>query len=402
MAGLAAARTLAEAGLQVSVLEASERVGGRILTVRNGDAVIELGAEFVHGQPPDLWALIEEAGLATYERTGEFLELQDGHLILSEQEVDALEALKDYVGPDCSFAEYAEARGLQDEVGYVEGFNAANAQEISVLALGKQQIAEDSISGERMWRVTDGYSGVPDFVAERLQAAGGQILFNAQVASVRWEQGSVAASCLDGRDFQAARAVIALPLGVLQADTVRFSPALPTQWDTMRMGVVCRFTLVFRKRLWPASMSFLLTPGLMPPVWWTAHPNESRTLTGWVGGPRARELSGSSLRNSAISAAASAFGLSQDVVEAELIGFHTHDWTADPYARGAYSWVPVGGLSVSESMSEPISDTLYFAGEHTDTTGHWGTVHAALGSGLRAARQILTSLDLPELRVREG
>ena len=73
MAGLTAARTLAEAGRPIILLEASSRVGGRIHTIRDGDEIIELGAEFIHGKPPELWDLIEEAGLETYELDGAML-----------------------------------------------------------------------------------------------------------------------------------------------------------------------------------------------------------------------------------------------------------------------------------------------------------------------------------------
>src|ERR1700730_19155735 len=70
MAGLTAARALAEAGLKVLVVEAQDRIGGRIWTRHVGEEAIELGAEFIHGRPPELWALIDEAGLETYERGG--------------------------------------------------------------------------------------------------------------------------------------------------------------------------------------------------------------------------------------------------------------------------------------------------------------------------------------------
>src|SRR6201985_3084567 len=80
MAGLTAARTLAEGGLKVLVVEAQDRIGGRIWTRRVGDETIELGAEFIHGRPPELWALIEEAGLETYERGGSQVCFEDGAL----------------------------------------------------------------------------------------------------------------------------------------------------------------------------------------------------------------------------------------------------------------------------------------------------------------------------------
>jgi monoamine oxidase len=71
-----------------------------------------------------------------------------------------------------------------------------------------------------------------------------------------------------------------------------------------------------------------------------------------------------------------------------LVSSHCHNWQADEYARGAYSYVPAGALSASERMSQPVDGTLFFAGEHTDLSSNWGTVHGALGSGTRAAEQI--------------
>jgi monoamine oxidase len=79
--------------------------------------------------------------------------------------------------------------------------------------------------------------------------------------------------------------------------------------------------------------------------------------------------------------------------QAELRGLlmrsNAHDWHADPFSRGAYSYVPKGAMGSSEALAQPVEKTLFFAGEHTDTTGHWGTVHGALRSGCRAAEQAL-------------
>src|ERR1700761_3733834 len=81
MAGLAAARALAERGVRVTVLEARERVGGRVFTRHADGATVELGAEFVHGRAPELWALIEETGVETVERSGTVLRAEpDGGL----------------------------------------------------------------------------------------------------------------------------------------------------------------------------------------------------------------------------------------------------------------------------------------------------------------------------------
>jgi monoamine oxidase len=143
-------------------------------------------------------------------------------------------------------------------------------------------------------------------------------------------------------------------------------------------------------------MSFLFTFRRVPPVWWTAHPEPQAlpTLTGWAGGPRAGKLVGqdaSQLGDEACAALAEVFGVPAQQVHDALLTTHKHDWELDPFSCGAYSYVPAGAVDAPGAMAEPEGDTLFFAGEHTDTTANWGTVHAALGTGLRAAQQVVDS-----------
>ena len=148
MAGLTAARALAEAGVRALVLEAQERIGGRIMTQHVGGEAIELGAEFIHGRPPELWALIDEAGLESYERGGAQVCFEDGALTNCSGGMDdvfePLEKLEHFDGPDITFAEYLDRDEISEEdrgrmIGYVEGFNAADHRVISAASLGAQQ-----------------------------------------------------------------------------------------------------------------------------------------------------------------------------------------------------------------------------------------------------------------------
>jgi monoamine oxidase len=409
MAGLAAARTLAEAGRSVLVLEATKRVGGRILTERMGDAVVELGAEFVHGRPPELLALIAEAGLTLYERAGDFLQATEAGLECSDADDrnEVLEGLKNYAGPDISFSQYAKGLALPEwqreaATGYVEGFNAADANEASVLALATQQRAEDAIEGDRVWKIREGYDRLPNFLRECAEHAGAEFRFDVKVNRIEWPADSTATVQSGGLRFAARAVVVALPLGVLQAEGeagLAFEPRpdVLKALAQMRMGHVCRMTMLFRERLWPAQMSFLLSPSTpphqpYPAVWWTSHPAASLTLTGWIGGPLANawlDLPPELVQERAVQALADIFSLPVGGIREGLIAFAMHNWRDDPAALGAYSWVPVGGIEASALLAQPVARTLFFAGEHTDTTGHWGTVHAAYGSGLRAARQVL-------------
>jgi monoamine oxidase len=419
MAGLTAARALAEAGLKVLVVEAQDRIGGRIWTRHVGDEAIELGAEFVHGRPPELWALIEEAGLETYERGGSQICFEEGALSDCSGEMDELfeplEQLKDFKGQDMSFAEYLDREQTPVEergriIGYVEGFNAADHREVSVAALGAQQKAEDATGSDHNYRLRGGYDQLPRYLSERITEFGGKVLTGTPVKEIRWEQGWVEVIS-DLWSFNAPHAVITLPLAVLQRDKVKIEPP-PRQIleaaKRLRMGQVRRFTLLFKEKFWenlpppqPAldEMSFLFAFTEMPPVWWTTHPEKSHTLTGWVGGPRSAALTGldaKTLGDKACTTLARIFGLRKERIHKLLQGCYTHDWQHDRFSFGAYSYVATGGLDASRQMTEPVADTLFFAGEHTDITGHWGTVHAAMRSGLRAAEQILSRASHPK------
>ncbi len=109
-------------------------------------------------------------------------------------------------------------------VRYVEGFNAADARDASVIALGVQQKAEDAITGDRMWHVREGYARLPEYLAERVVALGGAVRLGMPVEEIRWGAGCGRGAVCGGETVRGKRVVVTLPLGVLQAGVVRFSP----------------------------------------------------------------------------------------------------------------------------------------------------------------------------------
>ncbi len=199
IAGLTAARTLAEAGVRVTVVEARPRIGGRILTHRVGGETLELGAEFIHGRPPELWALITETGLDTYERDGSQVCFKNGSLKRCREEDSAfrlLEGLEEFKGPDVSFNQYVAGLDATEAQrasarSFVEGFNAADSNQISVASLGAQQKAEDSIEGDRLFYLSAGYDRLAQYLANRIVDYGGSIRLNSPVREIRWSPDSV-------------------------------------------------------------------------------------------------------------------------------------------------------------------------------------------------------------------
>ena len=403
IAGLSAARGLAEAGLRVTLLEAAERVGGRVHTIRppGSDLPVELGAEFVHGRPPELISLIEEAGLTLFERDGEFYSFENGRVRPADWEDTAFGVLDKLPEEgDRPFAAFLLEQKLSEKAAtrarsYVEGFNAADANVIGTAALRKQQEAEEAIDGDRVFRIREGYDRLPLFLLDRFLEADGRVYLNAAVSAVTWKRGEVRirSSNTDLRELRAGRAVVALPLGVLQAGSVSFSP-MPERAAkaiaSLAMGSASRISLVFRERFWEdaaKNMNFLFAASEPVPVWWTATPDKSPVLTGWIGGPRATSgPAGEALRDAAMATLAKCFG--RDDLNSLLLGWYTRDWQRDSLSCGAYSYAPAGAVQASDMLAQAIDDTLYFAGEHTDTTGHWGTVHAALRSGQRVVSAI--------------
>jgi monoamine oxidase len=169
------------------------------------------------------------------------------------------------------------------------------------------------------------------------------------------------------------------------------------------VGHARRMVMLFRSKFWAdtaaqsaskgrSQLSFLHASRELFPVWWTKFPEESSTLVAWTGGPRADAIAGRSrkeLEREAVRELARVFSVDEATLRELLVQSESHDWQQDPLAQGSYSYLPVGALHVPDALSEPIGSTLFFAGEHTDTTGNWGTVHGAMESGLRAAHQVL-------------
>jgi monoamine oxidase len=225
---------------------------------------------------------------------------------------------------------------------------------------------------------------------------GARVRLQAVVRGIRWRPGAVEIEGeFLGRHFveKARRAIVTLPLGVLQSGDVRFRPALRGKQSALRglaSGPVIKAALRFRHPFWeecsPGTAFFHSTRSAFP-TFWTPLPARVPLLIAWAGGPKAERLGHLSEKNligEALRGVRGVFGTVPEL-EAALV----HDWRRDPFARGAYSYVRVGGESARETLAEPIADTLFFAGEATDTAGEAGTVAGALQSGVRAARQLL-------------
>ncbi|HEY6119679.1 MAG TPA: NAD(P)/FAD-dependent oxidoreductase [Pyrinomonadaceae bacterium] len=427
VAGLAAACELAREGARVYLVEARERVGGRVYTQhdKSSPVPIELGAEFMHGKPSQLMDLIEAANLPFCDAVERHWYLESGRLSKSADFWHKLNQLMDQMKiaePDRSFAEFldsfpndaetAQAKALAER--YVQGFHAARTERIGVHGLIKANEAEEEVEGHKSFRILSGYSSVADFLLDEAQQHDLRLHLNTVVQEIRWSRHQVYVVCTNDEQvftLKAAAVVVTLPLGVLQAGldqpgAVRFAPELPAKKAKairdLEMGDVIKLNLRFQNRFWEdvklpgteeslEDLGFLHSPEAPLPTWWTALPVRAPLIVGWVGGPDAELLlqRGEELVVSqGIASLSRIFRISESSLENTLEEVYLHNWASDSYARGSYSYIPVNGLASQLELAAPVDDTLFFAGEAT-CLGHIGTVHGALMSGKRAAREVL-------------
>jgi len=424
-AGLAAARDLSVKGFNVLVLEARNGIGGRINTHFDSAlaAPIEFGAEFVHGKPPETLKIVERTRVELCEVPNVHWYFRDAVLSKSNEfwsKVEkAMGELGEHTGPDQSFAEFLDDFSERHDIPdvhtmaslYVEGFHAAHADRISVKGLKKTNRAAAEIDDEKQFRPLPGYFTIVQRLHDEAVEHGASFRFETVVKEVAWSAGTVAVTSTNGEQFKARRLLVTLPLGVLQRNDVQFTPRLTSKEEAARklaVGQVVKVILRFREFFWEnlslptedggrgelKDFSFIHAPDELPPTWWTQLPVRAPLLVGWAGGTRAEKLlaaSADALRDQSLEALSHILAVPRNFIEDSLVEFYTHNWANDPFSLGAYSYIPVGGLDAQAELAKPVQNTIYFAGESTNTNGHHGTVHGAIASGLRAAEMVQQS-----------
>jgi monoamine oxidase len=415
LAGLAAARRLTEAGATVVLLEARNRLGGRVATSRVAgfSHPLELGPEWI-GDTGSVRQLLEQRGASLVAARGPRLVRTQRGLEPLDSDADnpLVERLGRLPGDQplrpaldicCGEPELTDRR--DQLLAYVEGFHAADPDRLSSKWLARVEETQPAEASE--FRTPGGL----DTLVAALRPADGPrftVQLRTIVREVRWSRGRVEVFAFAGTTrqlFQAGKAVITLPLSILQTRPdqpggVRFLPELTDRrgaLDLLAMGPALKVLLRFKSPFWQKAsdlenLLFLHAFDQPFPTWWTTRPISTPLLSGWAGGPQTGRLGGATgdgLLEPALASLSAALGLSRETIEEELVDWHHHDWTADPFAKGAYSYVLAGGMDAHRTLAAPLEDTLFFAGEATCGDGYNATMEGALQSGIRAAAEIL-------------
>jgi monoamine oxidase len=406
-AGLVAARELARAGRQVTILEARDRCGGRIqpLPVSRFGYAADGGAEFVHGEAPVTRGLLGEAGLSLQVIQGRQWRF-DGTKLSSESRDDpheaelqaALRGLQD----DLTVADFLRRHFAGDDYArmrhaimrMVEGYDAADPERASTLAL-REEWMDGGHHGQA--RIDGGYGALLEFLAAECRRHGVAIRFGAVVAAVEEDGAGVAVRCANGEVQRCDRVILTVPLPLL-SEIVLPQAACETAAAATDIGFgnVIKMLLRFARPWWLDEredlddLTFLLSDETIP-VWWTQHPSGHPVLTGWFGGPRTAELAcldRDALIEAGIGSLAAMFGLPREHLARDLVAAEAVNWARDPFARGAYSWA-TPQTRAAQTVLARASGLVLFSGEAIYRGRDIGTVEAALASGLETAGMVL-------------
>ena len=385
--GLAAAHHLTARGIPVTVLEARNRLGGRIQTIYDSlfSFPVEGGAEFVHGDLPETVRLLAEAGIELTPAGGKMYRSIGGKWQTEFERIPHWNELMSAMGSltqDLPLANFLQQRfpgpefeGLRNSArGFAEGYDLADIRTASTMMLFREWNREEG----SQHRVDGGYGRLIDYLA-----TGIDVRLGVEVHDIAWSRGAVTVA-----GITADAALITVPLGVWPS--LRFTPGLPDYARaaaSLGYGSVIRVMLEFNRPFWEKDMGFLLSDQALP-TWWTQAPSSKPLLTGWLPGARAKPYEShpeAELLALALSSLQKIFGF-----RPVPIAWRIEDWSQDPYARGAYSFPTVGEAAPRHLLNTPVADTLFFAGEALYEGDHTpGTVEAALVSGLAAALRIV-------------
>lgn len=411
-AGLSAARMLSQSGKSICLIEARNRLGGRIQTIKGeGFSVpVEAGAEFMHGELPLTKTLMKEANVTFSAGGGKTWNVyhnqlsEDDHFhddwdVLLErlQQLDQDMTMGDFLN---RYFQEPKYKSLTVAVrGFVQGYDAADVNKVSAFALREEWNHGDV----RGYRPTGGYSQLTDFLWSEIQKNNTILKLSTAVTKISWRRNHVEILTDQNETFVGRKVLITVPVSLLKNQTIQFDPPLRQQQIALQhleVGGVIKFLVEFKDRIWEKpsaahlrqmpALNFLFSDAFVP-TWWTQKPSDVPLLTGWLSGPIVQTLphDDPSLLEHAYKSLCYLFGCKQELLMKEIRAAKVIDWSVDPYSMGAYAYQTLQTSAAIEHLSVPVEDTIFFAGEGLYDGPEMGTVEAALASGRAASERMM-------------
>lgn len=376
-AGLVAAEHLLERGYRIQVLEATDRAGGRMRTVRHGPHLFELGAEHVIGTRALQWRYIERAGLETSLKIDNCPSDKSGRQWIYHRLMDRL--------PDRPVPEALAELGItgpdQDEVAFRLFTQGADMRSFGLRYLLKTGFEYD-VDDDREYVVVAGLEAITSALASAL---GADLRLGCAVSSIHWSGDDVVvegSGPAGPQQFGARRVLVTVPASVLRAGTIGFTPSLP-RWKQSAIEAVL-------------PIDHLRVHALLheahPPFTWKNY-MDIRIAVRPTSDPLVIELYG--LGAGARRLAEGGVDLATSLMEratggkVQLDRTFSWDFFTDPSYRCCYSHTALNREDEHDQLAIPIAGRLFFGGEATARPGARASMHGAMESGLRAAREIV-------------
>ncbi len=404
-AGLMAAKELA-GKYNVILLESSSRVGGRIWSKQTSysPGIIEAGAEFIHGHQKLTIQLLDEAGIHYVPVEGKMYRKEKGEwqeqtemvegwdeLLKQMKKIKQDIPLQDFLDNYFSGDDKADLR--RHAIAFTEGFDLADIKTVSVKSLYK----EWSNGEEENFRIPAGYGALIDFLQNECEKKGCRIITNHTVKQIDWEKNKVTAYTANNKKFNGNKLICTAPLKILVNVTgpssINFTPPVDEQIKAageIGTGAVIKVVLRFRDRFWKEDTGFIFSDELFP-TWWTQLPDSRPLLTGWLGGPKAAQISDhtdDAILEKAILSLASIFSKPYEALKNNIEQAMVFNWQKEEASLYGYSYSTLKTSVARQLLNIPLGDTIFFAGEGIYEGVSPGTVEAALISGKEVAAKL--------------
>lgn len=402
VSGLYAGCLLKELGIDFTILEASEKVGGRVQqNIDFADFPIDTGAEWLHGKNSILGALVEATNTKIFldESNPQYWINQQLEKQLPERIQKIIDALEIPSETDISFEEFfLNSGGTAEELELLAAYASDVGASANLISARWEAKSYESISyGDDDHKFSESYY---DFIFHNIAApVFEEVKLNTAVTQIDYRGKKIIVSDQKGNDYLGDKIIITVPLTILQSGDIHFIPKLPEQkissFGQLGMEAGMKIFLKFSKTFAEAD---IIGGTTCPYYVIESYKSYSKNfiIMAFINGHQAKLLS----------------QLNEETVIKKLLGeldqifdhqaskyfvnYHLKDWLKEPFIRGAYSYPLVGSNELTrQHLAEPIDNKLFFAGEATNYNGHHQTVHGAVETAYREVASILESTQHP-------